>query len=388
MQLNSVSPDSGGGVKRVALAQSGKNGTGSATMTTVIPTYRRPSLLRRAIKSVLNQTRPDLIVSVFDNASGDETAAVVAEAMRKDSRVTYFCQPQNIGLVRNFQCGMSQVQTPYFSFLSDDDILLPSFHEEAVSALEKEPSAILYAAPSILVGLEDGDVLGRTFRGWQEGVYDPPEGLYTMLRLTIPYWTSVVFRKEVCSETGTLDDETGTIADHDFFYRIAAKHRILISQKLGAVFFENLRSAHHVRTLNERWSQALKLVDNLKSDPVFVDGFRDQALRLFEERHLRRVVFSYARQAILNGDRDEALQGVRFLEEYFGSKKDSARVGMLLALDRFGLTSLLPLISAIRRATREPTGGLSRLVNRRRYQKMVDQVLQKLDFEPSHNPDG
>ncbi len=51
-------------------------------ITTVIPTYRRPKLLRRAIESVLAQTYPHLKVTVFDNASGDETPEVVAELAR------------------------------------------------------------------------------------------------------------------------------------------------------------------------------------------------------------------------------------------------------------------------------------------------------------------
>jgi len=52
-------------------------------ITTIIPTYRRPKLLRRAIKSVLGQTFPHFQVCVYDNASGDETPDVVAEISSK-----------------------------------------------------------------------------------------------------------------------------------------------------------------------------------------------------------------------------------------------------------------------------------------------------------------
>ncbi|RKX41747.1 MAG: glycosyltransferase family 2 protein, partial [Thermotogae bacterium] len=63
-------------------------------ITTIIPTYRRPKLLQRAIKSVLNQTYPHFQVCVYDNASGDETAEVVAEFAKKDPRVKYYCHPK------------------------------------------------------------------------------------------------------------------------------------------------------------------------------------------------------------------------------------------------------------------------------------------------------
>ena len=59
-------------------------------ITTVIPTFRRPYLLRRAIQSVLNQIYPDFQVWVFDDDSGDETAAVVSEMAQVDARCTTF----------------------------------------------------------------------------------------------------------------------------------------------------------------------------------------------------------------------------------------------------------------------------------------------------------
>ena len=63
-------------------------------ITTIIPTYRRPKLLQRAIRSVLNQTYPHFQVCIYDNASGDDTAAVVAEIAKGDPRVKYHCHPK------------------------------------------------------------------------------------------------------------------------------------------------------------------------------------------------------------------------------------------------------------------------------------------------------
>src|SRR6516165_1449212 len=98
-----------------------------ATITTVIPTFRRPTLLGRAIRSVLRQTNRDCAVTVFDNASGDETRDVVAAIAAEDPRVSYHCQSRNVGIVANFISAMQSVQSPYFSVLSDDDVLFPEF---------------------------------------------------------------------------------------------------------------------------------------------------------------------------------------------------------------------------------------------------------------------
>ena len=75
-------------------------------ITTIIPTFRRPELLRRAVTSALAQEGVSLQVCVYDNASSDSTGIVVAELAKKDPRVKYFCHQKNIGGMANFQFGL------------------------------------------------------------------------------------------------------------------------------------------------------------------------------------------------------------------------------------------------------------------------------------------
>jgi glycosyltransferase involved in cell wall biosynthesis len=115
-----------------------------AQITTIIPTYRRPKLLQRTIRSVLGQTCNDFEISIFDNASDDCTAAVVRELARYDPRIKYHCHSQNIGIIRNFAYGMKQVSSPFINLLSDDDILLPNFFETAIRSFESNSETMLF----------------------------------------------------------------------------------------------------------------------------------------------------------------------------------------------------------------------------------------------------
>ena len=81
-------------------------------ITALIPTYRRPHYLRRAILSVLQQTYTDLQVSIFDNASGDTTAEVVTKLGENDARIKYHCHQANIGSLKNFKYAFNSVTTP------------------------------------------------------------------------------------------------------------------------------------------------------------------------------------------------------------------------------------------------------------------------------------
>jgi glycosyltransferase involved in cell wall biosynthesis len=113
-------------------------------ITTVIPTYRRPDMLRRAIRSVLDQTYPYLKICVYDNASNDETPEVVRTLALQDSRIHYHCHPENIGTQDNFIFGLSQADTPFVHLISDDDFLLPDFFAQATSALKKIPARLSF----------------------------------------------------------------------------------------------------------------------------------------------------------------------------------------------------------------------------------------------------
>ena len=210
--------------------------TPQAIITTIIPTYRRPKLLGRAIRSVLNQTYPYFKVCVYDNASGDETAEIVSEIAKHDSRVNYFCHKNNIGMIDNFIYGMKRVETPFFSFLSDDDVLLPYFFQTVMDGFKAYPDAIFSAGATVHI-TEHGEVLNVPLHLWQrEGFYSPPEGLLNMLGGKHPEWTAIVFRKEIVDKIGMLDKDIGYPMDLDYELQAATRFPFVVSKKPCALF--------------------------------------------------------------------------------------------------------------------------------------------------------
>jgi glycosyltransferase involved in cell wall biosynthesis len=214
----------------------------SKTVTAVIPTYRRPGLLKRAIESVLAQTHRDLLVRVYDNASGDETADVVRAMAAKDARITYHAHPANIGATRNFQFGMSDVKTPFFSCLSDDDVLFPGFYATALSCLETTPDALMSICSTLEFGA-DAKFLYAPLALWpRAGRFDPPESAFAMLDNRHPTWTGIVFRTAVVDKVGIIDAEVGGPADLDFELRVAARYPFVVSFAPCAAYLNHAAS--------------------------------------------------------------------------------------------------------------------------------------------------
>jgi len=200
-------------------------------ITTIIPTYRRPKMLARALRSVLRQTLRNFRVHVYDNASGDETETIVAQEARGDPRVAYFCQPHNIGAAANFLFGMQRVDTPYFSFLSDDDVLLPDFYETAIAGFARWPSALMSATSTIEVDTNGAPLFAPLALWPRDGLYEPPTGAFAMLGNRHPTWTTVVFRRESIERVGLLDLEVGAPADLDFELHLAAVAPMVVSRR-------------------------------------------------------------------------------------------------------------------------------------------------------------
>ena len=243
--------------------------TTTPTITAIIPTYQRSRLLKRAILSVLEQTYTDLQVCVYDNASADDTASVVAAIAARDSRVKYHRHPQNIGAYGNFQFGLEHVGTPFFSFLSDDDVLLPSFYEIAMRGFTQHPDAML-SATDVVIANEKGDVLKYTLASHRHGYYAAPDGLAEVFRSGNPTWTGILFRREVTDIVGMLDALVGAPADLDFVYRIAAKCPLVLSARPGAIFIDSGRGRYYFQPK----TGLRKMIANLEDCGISTDLLR------------------------------------------------------------------------------------------------------------------
>lgn len=288
-------------------------------ITTIIPTYRRPKLLRRAIQSALNQTYPDIQICVYDNASGDETADVVREFAKKDGRVKYYCHPKNIGALKNFEYGMTQVTTPFFSFLSDDDLILPDFYQTALEGFERYPEAIFSSTQTVYMDAE-GNYLGVASPNWEPGFYEPPSGLFGMLKHNHPTWTGILFRREVRKVVGSFDMDAGQFSDLDFELRVAARFPFVISQKLGAILYTHPTSfsANNANRVKNLWPYLAKIENNITNDKRIPLVTR-QTAEILLKRDATKRLFRSGVALIINRHFDESREIACILREYYDS---------------------------------------------------------------------
>lgn len=163
-------------------------------ITTIIPTFRRPKLLKRAIESVLAQSFNNFKICVYDNASEDETEDVVAEYIRQDDRVFYIKNNQNIGALNNMIQGVEAVSTDFYSLLNDDDFILPDFYQNAIREFERYPQAEFVCAKTITVDLINKKIQLRN-KDWLPGVYEPSNQIISKMYNSHFTQTGVILRR-------------------------------------------------------------------------------------------------------------------------------------------------------------------------------------------------
>jgi glycosyltransferase involved in cell wall biosynthesis len=111
-------------------------------VSVIIPTYNRPHLIKRAIKSVLNQTYQHFEIIVVDDSDNDETKKVIEGF--GDKRIKYIKNEIRTThtAARNLAIKNSDSQSKYIAFLDDDDEWLPQFLEKCVNKLEERTDLV------------------------------------------------------------------------------------------------------------------------------------------------------------------------------------------------------------------------------------------------------
>lgn len=107
-----------------------------------IRTYNRCELMKTTLQSVLNQSAKNIKVTVFDNASTDDTEAYVRSQMQEHENIFYFKTNENV-LSTWVDHVLPLVSAEYVIFFHDDDIMHPQYAECIVKALEEHPEAEL-----------------------------------------------------------------------------------------------------------------------------------------------------------------------------------------------------------------------------------------------------
>ncbi len=190
-------------------------------VSVVIPTYNYAGYIPQAIESVLAQNFGDFELLIIDDHSSDETVEVVSKFAGKDTRISFRVNPQNIGMVENWNLCLREAKGEYIKYLFADDLLYsPDAIGQMVAALDAEPGASMVASARQIIdsdgkpikvlthypdsrSISGAEIINRCLR-FQKNLIGEP--------------TAVMFRKSLAGRG--FDPKYRQIVDMEFWFHL------------------------------------------------------------------------------------------------------------------------------------------------------------------------
>lgn len=183
----------------------------------ILPTYNGSKRIEMALQSVLAQKYSNWELLVLDDGSNDNTALIVDNFVKQDSRIRYIKNEINLGIQKTLNKGLREAKGEYIARIDDDDIWVDQNKlSEQVGFLEKNKEYVLVGTGVIIVDEHNKEL----FR------YLLPEK-DTQIRKTILgkncfIHSSVLFNKNTVMKMGGYDESVNTrhVEDYDLWLRL------------------------------------------------------------------------------------------------------------------------------------------------------------------------
>ena len=102
--------------------------------------------LKAAIDSILGQTYQNLeFIIILDNPLNKELQIVIEDYAKKDSRIRFFINKQNMGLVRSLNKALKYVTGRFIARMDADDVSLKSRLADQLDYLKKNNADFVFA---------------------------------------------------------------------------------------------------------------------------------------------------------------------------------------------------------------------------------------------------
>jgi len=204
---------------------------GNPTVTVCLPTFNKARYLPMAIESVLAQEFRDFELLIVDDASTDRTREVLAGF--QDPRIRCVRNPQNIGLVGNWNHSLELARGDYALVFHDDDVMLPGLLRREVEVLKSNPGVVLVHAAAQAIDADGNIVCGSPPHTWP--------ALTAGLDFIARYWSlepgyvampSAMFRRPLALRLGAFNPDLKYSADADFWQRLAFEGEVAFLDEL------------------------------------------------------------------------------------------------------------------------------------------------------------
>ena len=312
----------------------------------IIPTYNGTQYLAQTLESALQQDPgADVMqIEVVDDCSTkDDPESLVKEIGQ--GRVSFYRNPQNLGLLGNWDACISRAKGQWIHLLHQDDLVLPGFYEQLQKGIESEPS--VGAAFSRFTYFDkDGfwTDLAEIERKTPGILEDWLEKIATQQRMQFP---AIAVRRTTYEKLGGFCPQARSAADWEMWKRIAAHYPIWYEPQILACF-----RLHDTSTSSGLILRGENIADSARAIEIsftyLPDSIADKASRK-ARRFYAFQAFSKSRQLLsqnaVKGAIAQLIEGVKCSDSFEpavikAASSNAIKILMQLLRNKFPLKAL------------------------------------------------
>ncbi|MDD4286888.1 MAG: glycosyltransferase [Candidatus Peribacteraceae bacterium] len=183
-------------------------------VSVVMPAFNVEQYIAEAIESILSQSFSDFELIIVNDGSSDRTLNVIEDYARRDPRICYRSNSQNLNAAVAANIGLTLARGIYIARMDADDIAVPQRLEKQVRFLESHPEVGVVGGAMMLM-TEDKRILAkREYRLTNEAIQK------RIFKYSPFCHASIMFRKSILDRVGLYDPRYRTAYDYDLFLRI------------------------------------------------------------------------------------------------------------------------------------------------------------------------
>lgn len=115
-------------------------------VSVIMPAYNAGKFIAETVESVLRQVYPSWELIIVDDASSDDTVAVVQRLASRDARIRLIQLSQNSGAAVARNTGLREARGRYIGFLDCDDLWLPEKLVVQLAWMKEHAAPFVYSA--------------------------------------------------------------------------------------------------------------------------------------------------------------------------------------------------------------------------------------------------
>ncbi len=250
-------------------------------------TYKRPELLREQLHCILRQTFTNYEIVISDNDVEGSAEAIVNEV--RDSRIHYFLNGVNLGMVKSFNKSLERAKGEFIVMITDDDPVYPEMLQTLFDLTVKYPGYGLYQggceilcytpdiAKAMRAKVGKNSCLSDKLELNEVKVFSGEEFPYVFFKGEIGalmLWSAGIVKRRILSKTGGMPDYgTEYFTDHAFnvvngsyegcvFINKALAYQSVHGENFGFIQLRNLEKYTQIPEKFYRWIE-----DRMKSRP-------------------------------------------------------------------------------------------------------------------------